>query len=360
MKYETGERLYVSHFGEVFAGRYKPLDRPVMVTRLSDTLSSPKNRMRVVRETNLFRQMNCPFISPLFDVIQSETGAVFLHEYGEFRPLSSLSQPGTSEQLLQRIFIQLLLVVELINSKQLCIFPSFQFESLFIDPHGIVRVTDFSVIPGKDELDRTETPFTPPEVLRTSATITKASDVWVLGVILYFLATHEYPFEGDCLRGQMRPPMGASPALADLLQRMLQKKEQARITIDSIKTHAWLEPVAKEMDMIAMRIRQDQARNLAIDKGIMAEMARLGFSDVDVRTITGNESSDSAVAYKMLLREQTMKQFVEHLEVIRRGNDEVVESHGEEKSAAKRPAKPALKVFFPRGAARRATVGTHL
>ena len=370
-KYEIGESLYANHLGEVFRGRYKPLDRKLVITQLSDVFSALKNRMRLVREINLIRQIQSPFVCALLDVSRVDDKTVLVQEFGDFKPISSVFESTPpSEPLLQQLFLQLLLAVELINSKQLCIFPSFRIDSVFVDEHELVRLADFSVMPGKDELDRTVTPFTPPEVLRTTSKVTKASDVWVLGVLLYFLATKEYPFEGDCLRGHMKPPAGASPQLVDLLQRMLQKKEETRITLEEIKSHPWMAPFAEQMKTIAIRIERDRARTLAVDKGIVAEMAKMGYQEIDTHVLSGNESSECAVVYKILLREQTMKQFVEFMEGVKRAEVDPERSlrayesspttRSSEGQPGKQPGRPgSLKVFFPRGATRK-TVGTRL
>ncbi|MGH7142736.1 MAG: protein kinase domain-containing protein [Planctomycetota bacterium] len=81
--------------------------------------------------------------------------------------------------------------------------------------------------------------FMPPEQIVNSKAVTFASDIWAMGISLYYLLTAKYPFNADSLLGLLniinektpditveRP--GISPATAAVIERCLQKEPAAR------------------------------------------------------------------------------------------------------------------------------------
>lgn len=75
----------------------------------------------------------------------------------------------------------------------------------------------------------------------------KATDVWALGVTLYYLIFGKCPFHGKSVpqiyeriqRQMLKFPREVTPELKDLIQRMLEKNPSKRITIPEIKKHPW-------------------------------------------------------------------------------------------------------------------------
>jgi len=78
-------------------------------------------------------------------------------------------------------------------------------------------------------------------------------DIWALGVILYALLCGHFPFGGD--REEVRQqivkrgvgfPSHLSPAVKDLILRMLCKNRKKRITLAGIKEHEWVKMLPVE------------------------------------------------------------------------------------------------------------------
>jgi len=87
------------------------------------------------------------------------------------------------------------------------------------------------------------TPFYLAPELWEDKECTKKSDIWSLGVILYELCTHKYPYNAitieelqeKVLKEKYNPiPMTVSKSLSEIIQKCLIKKPESRISIDEI------------------------------------------------------------------------------------------------------------------------------
>ncbi len=95
----------------------------------------------------------------------------------------------------------------------------------------------------KQEKRKVGTPFYLAPELWQDKNCTTKSDIWSLGVILYELCTHKYPFfantmeelQPKVLREKYAPiPVTVNKQLADLIQKCLQKKPENRPSITDI------------------------------------------------------------------------------------------------------------------------------
>lgn len=144
--------------------------------------------------------------------------------------------------------------------------------NLLLTHDGIVKISDFGVsyfnqhLAGSknqydDEIDRdlAETAGTPaffaPELCSSLENnhhddrhITKAIDVWALGVTLYCLLYGQCPFTAstefelfDIIpTAPLEFPQETPDSLVDLLEKLLAKDPQERITLEQVKHHPWV------------------------------------------------------------------------------------------------------------------------
>jgi len=68
-------------------------------------------------------------------------------------------------------------------------------------------------------------------------------DIWSLGAILYHMVTGETPFEPNeesVMAGVYKKPVGVSPQLIDLIEKMLVVDPSKRASIEEVAAHPWL------------------------------------------------------------------------------------------------------------------------
>ncbi|KAJ3678381.1 hypothetical protein LUZ60_002184 [Juncus effusus] len=127
-------------------------------------------------------------------------------------------------------------------------------DNLLVTETGQVKIGDFSVSQAfeddNDSLRRSPgTPvFTAPECCIGVTYHGKAADTWAVGVTLYCMVLGQYPFLGDSLQdtydrivhNPLTIPDHINPQLKDLLQCLLCKDPNERITLQGVAEHPWV------------------------------------------------------------------------------------------------------------------------
>ncbi|XP_065865876.1 serine/threonine-protein kinase GRIK1 [Euphorbia lathyris] len=127
-------------------------------------------------------------------------------------------------------------------------------DNLLVTSSGTVKIGDFSVSQvfedDNDELRRSPgTPvFTAPECCLGLTYHGKAADTWAVGVTLYCMILGHYPFLGETLQdtydqivnNPLVLPNEMNPQLRSLLEGLLCKDPQQRMTLDAVAQHSWI------------------------------------------------------------------------------------------------------------------------
>ncbi|KAJ3700815.1 hypothetical protein LUZ61_004520 [Rhynchospora tenuis] len=127
-------------------------------------------------------------------------------------------------------------------------------DNLLVTGTGRVKIGDFSVsqaFEGENDLLR-RTPgtpvFTAPECCIGVTYHGKGADTWAVGVTLYCMVLGRYPFLGDGLHdtydkivnNPLIVPDHINPLLKDLLEQLLCKDPNQRITLQGVAEHPWV------------------------------------------------------------------------------------------------------------------------
>ncbi|CAN6695715.1 unnamed protein product [Malus baccata var. baccata] len=127
-------------------------------------------------------------------------------------------------------------------------------DNLLVSRDGTVKIGDFSVSQvfedDHDELRRSPgTPvFTAPECCLGLTYRGRAADTWAVGVTLYCMVFGQYPFLGDTLQdtydkivnNPLVLPDDMNPLLKDLLEGLLCKDPNMRLTLEAVAEHTWV------------------------------------------------------------------------------------------------------------------------
>lgn len=211
----------------------------------------------VLREVSIMKKLDHPNIVNLVEVIDDPDTDNFymVMEYVEGRWICEGSGPpgGIGEATARRYFRDVVSGLTYLHSHNI-VHGDIKPENLLVDSNGRVKIGDFSVSrsfeDSNDELRRSPgTPvFTAPECCLGLTYHGKAADVWALGVTLYCMVLGHYPFIGETLQDtydkivndDLSIPEDMDPELKNLIEGLLCKDPNKRMTLDVVAKHPWV------------------------------------------------------------------------------------------------------------------------
>jgi len=252
-KYRVEEEIGAGGMGEVYRAHDTNLDRIVALKVLPQGLLDDEvARKRFRKEALTLSRINHPNIATIFD-FDTQDGVDFLVMEFIHGTLLKAKMAGGAlpEGEVLEIGIQL--------AEALCaahgngvVHRDLKPGNLMLTPEGRLKVLDFGIAtllqPPAGELDATRTKLTEagaltgtpqymsPEQLRGEP-VDERSDIWSCGVVLYEMATGEFPFKGRTvlelsiaiLQGEAATmPSGLSAGMRDVIQRCLAKEPGKR------------------------------------------------------------------------------------------------------------------------------------
>ena len=249
-QYVADEQLAVGGQGEVFRGRDRITDEPVIIKRIrGELVSDPEQVARFVREGEALRQLNHPNIVRMLDAFEHEGQHCIVMEYvpgGSLRDLLDAEQSMPVDQALE---IALELADALSRAHHLgIVHRDLKPENVLLAADGTPRLTDFGVARlERDDSHLTRTgafvgspAYMSPEALRGEA-LDARSDIWSFGILLFEMLTGRRPFDGErvtqvlvSILNDPAPSLSyfrtdAPLPLVALVRRMLVKNREARI-----------------------------------------------------------------------------------------------------------------------------------
>jgi len=239
-----------SETGELFA--MKVMNKNVLRKKRIGTRNLLQD---VEHEIKVMKLLEHPNIIKLYEVIDSpEYHKLFLRleymEGGESMDTDGETEPLPEDRAL-KCFKDLIEAVRYMHGVGI-IHRDIKPENLLLTANDTVKLADFGtgqIVEGNDMINKSAgTPaFTAPEACVEGDFSGFAADVWACGVTLYIYLHGKCPFMSGNLVAifQMirddEPQFAStlSPNSRDLLEKMLNKNPEARITIPEIVTHPW-------------------------------------------------------------------------------------------------------------------------
>ncbi len=232
-RYEKVERLGLGSFGEVW--KVRDVERegrsPYYVAKIP---MSKKLNTRFRKEAEICRRLDDhPNAIKIVDVVEHRGRVVLLQEFVEGDSLKELTQRSLEETDKQKILYQLIDIVAHAHRHRI-VHRDIKPENILIRQDGILKLLDFGVAKELKDEDISSTmvgsrPYMAPEQIMGESQI--ASDVWALGVIIYFLYTEILPFFDDnekalmdlILTREPEPPRDIEPSIPEELESIILK-----------------------------------------------------------------------------------------------------------------------------------------
>jgi serine/threonine protein kinase len=150
----------------------------------------------------------------------------------------------------KKSIFQLISVLEYLHDKKHVCHRDIKRTNILSDKNGNIRLIDFGLSRYYEQNMKTicgSTQYMAPEVLQGNP-YSQQCDIWSVGILIYVMVTGEHPFNSNSKEQMIfdisnHPitlnPEKISPALLDLLQQILVKNPDQRLTISQIKKHHW-------------------------------------------------------------------------------------------------------------------------
>ncbi|HSB09554.1 MAG TPA: protein kinase [Blastocatellia bacterium] len=242
--YRILERLGAGGMGEVFLAEDTRLARKVALKVLSAELCGHEDRVRrFVQEARAASALNHPNIITVYDTGESEAGRYIAMEYVQGRTIRDVMKAGIALSLLASTGCQISKALAVAHAAGI-IHRDIKPENVMLRDDGYVKVLDFGLArlaagSGTESTADTALATSPGTVIGTAAyvspeqaraeTISSASDLFSLGIVLYEMATGRHPFRADSALGflqaivseQVIAPSRLNPEVPESLDRLI-------------------------------------------------------------------------------------------------------------------------------------------
>ncbi|XP_038723946.1 serine/threonine-protein kinase GRIK1-like isoform X1 [Tripterygium wilfordii] len=211
----------------------------------------------VLREVLIMKMLNHPNIVNLIEVIDDPSADHFymVLEYVDGKwACEGCGPPGGIGEDTARKYLRDIVAGLIYLHAHNIVHGDIKPDNLLVTRTGTVKIGDFSVSQvfedDNDELRRSPgTPvFTAPECCLGLTYHGKAADTWAVGVSLYCMIVGQYPFLGETLQdtydkivnNSLILPDEINPQLKNLLEGLLSKDPNQRLTLDEVAQHTWI------------------------------------------------------------------------------------------------------------------------
>lgn len=273
----------------------------------------PNGEANVQREIQLLRKLNHENLIKLYDVVYDplKEKLYIVMEYAVAVLQELLDSVPTKKLPIHQAhcyFVQLISGLEYLHSQGI-IHKDIKPGNLLLANGGVVKITDLGVSEMLDRFQQSDLismsqgspAFQPPEIADGKESFSGFKvDIWAAGVTLFNITTGKYPFQGDNIYRLFDnisrcevviPPEISDALLAHLIEGMLTKEPEQRLSIRAIKAHDW---VKKKHPVIEGSVRLPaKANNEYRDMSVLPYLYELHNGEGITRQI---EAGDSRLA----------------------------------------------------------------
>lgn len=246
------EQFSTGGFSKVHFARHLPTNC-YCAAKIVDLQAQNKSSFNgIMKEISVYMQVNHPRIVQLYRYSLVDKILIFFLQYAPNGTLLSFvnRHNGLREFEGRRLFLQLFEAVQYIHMKHFLVHRDLKLENVLLDKDDNILLTDFGLCDtfyNSTLKSIVGTPgYMPPEIMAGSEYNEKC-DVWSLGICLYLMLTGRFPFSGTNdfrlliqQAEKLQYPDNFSPALVDILRKMLNPHISSRFGIDRLHSHPFL------------------------------------------------------------------------------------------------------------------------
>jgi len=335
--YRFIKKIGEGSFAVVWLGEHILTKRSVAIKVVRPVDNDIKSfQTKMVREIELCKKVDHPFIASLFDVIQEPLCSSLVMEYSENGNLLEYvnNKGALSEQQARKYFSQIVCAVEYLHADCHIVHRDLKAENILLDRHSNIKLIDFGLSKGfTDDEPYLDTAcgspaYAPPEMI-IGKKYSKAVDIWSLGVMLYAMVVGRLPFDDQSLKRvlkkivytQLEIPITLSAQLIDLLSKLLEKNPESRITIEKIKEHPWFSQSEYNSIVNTSMMNATYLESKGIDREIVDQIASYGYNTKQLQSsLLNDEYNEYTALYRLLNRERMIDLINSKLKTLSRGN----------------------------------------
>jgi tRNA A-37 threonylcarbamoyl transferase component Bud32 len=287
-------------FGKVYHAVSVLTGKDVAIKKFEKAeMSTQDCQDKVLREASILNRLDHPNIARMLEVFENKGNYFFVMEQAKQGDLLQLiKQKGPlTEDLARMIIVQVVHGLQHCHSRDV-LHRDIKLDNIVLSDNFIAKLCDFGisrVLRKGDRLfdDSGTQAYTAPEVVEGRGYSGFASDVWSLGIVLFVIAIGKVPFKGAdaketqelILKGEFTFPhnVNLSPALKDLLTRMLTVDPKLRITTEQILAHKWFDHHV--IEQLTDYLRKVDAN----DEYAFKKLIELGFPDYAIKRTIKNQ-----------------------------------------------------------------------
>ena len=306
INYKMDKKIGEGRFSKVYLAIHKLTSEKVAIKIIYKNNDSSKDLLqRIKSEMEILKKVKHNNICKLFSIIETEQRIYIIQEYIEgIDLLSFIKQAEKLGIKLKRIiyyFRQIVSAINYLHNVHKISHRDLKPENILIDNNHDIKLIDFGlskIFKNKEnKIIKLKThcgsPFyASPEMIKGEKYYGNISDIWSLGVILYFMIFDELPFyESDLgrlykkiLEEKYTIPKDKIKLVGkdaiDLIKKMLEKDPKKRIKINEIMEHNFFK---KENNVLCIGINLNEIV-IPVDEDILDEIYdKFGYDKENIR-----------------------------------------------------------------------------